>query len=502
MADNSPADVEDTSLDFSTLIFLSPVLGAALVIAFARRYRRRLSMSRRNAHASTTQTETPQRAPGIVMNMDDLEQSISAAHLNMHLQCQQPRLQHPPKTHETLQVLVASEELSVDWTHFLGRGSVGAVYRGSWHGTPVAVKMLAGRAKSASLQMPPEGSHGSLGMSMSASAGVTVDTELGRLVLRDEAALLAQLRHPSICSFFGMLHFDDGAEAIVLEYLGGGTLHAVLHRTTTTGAGGRASGGSNLPTALACRIARETASGLAFLHTRGYVHRDIKSTNVLLDDQCHAKVADFGMATLCRSTGNAGGAGGAADGNVSTASSGQSGPAGTLRWMAPEVALAIDVDLPGTSNENGDGIRSCPQPPMHCEKIAPVGPASDVYSFGVLLWEILHEQLPFPDVSAYDAMRLAVRGERPSLRLAGERTRFAPVITTCWDHSPACRPAMAAVVQSLIDVIDAMGAETSAPLDEEGMANVVNLGGAHVRCYTQPTTSAAEPTIGGNHGEQ
>ena len=481
MADNSPADVEDTSLDFSTLIFLSPVLGAALVIAFARRYRRRLSTSRRNAHASTTQTETPERAPDIVMNMDDLEQR-SAPHISTCICSVNSR---DCGTHRRLMKRCRSllpvrssrllDSLPRPWQR---RRRLSGLL--AWD--PRRRQMLAGRAKSASLQIP-EGSHGSLGASMSASAGVTVDTELGRLVLRDEAALLAQLRHPSICSFFGMLHFDDGAEAIVLEYLGGGTLHAVLHRTTTAGAGGRASGGSNLPTALACRIARETASGLAFLHTRGYVHRDIKSTNVLLDDQCHAKVADFGMATLCRSTSNAGGAGGAADGNVSTASSGQSGPAGTLRWMAPEVALAIDVNLPGTSNENGDGIRSCPQPPMHCEKIAPVGPASDVYSFGVLLWEILHEQLPFPDVSAYDAMRLAVRGERPSLRLAGERTRFAPVITTCWDHSPACRPAMAAVVQSLIDVIDAMGAETSAPLDEEGMANVVNLRGAHVRCY-------------------
>ena len=132
--------------------------------------------------------------------------------------------------------------------------------------------------------------------------------------------MLSQLRHPCICSLFGALvlggdsaggGFGGEGEALILEYLSGGSLWMLLHGGASHHAGspydGLALSGLSLcettsgtststpdqhsqrparkpqlSTALACRIVRETASGLAFLHQNGYMHRDIKSTNILL----------------------------------------------------------------------------------------------------------------------------------------------------------------------------------------------------------------------------
>ena len=100
----------------------------------------------------------------------------------------------------------------------------------------------------------------------------------------------------------------------------------------------------------------QVATGLAYLHQHRVIHRDIKAPNVLLDEQQHAKVADFGIATHARS------------GREHTAET------GSYRMMAPEVITHQPYD----------------------EKC-------DVYSYGVLLWEITHQQLPFTGLTPLQA---------------------------------------------------------------------------------------------------
>ena len=56
--------------------------------------------------------------------------------------------------------------------------------------------------------------------------------------------------------------------------------------------------GEPLRAGLAARIAAEVATGISFLHGNGVMHRDVKPSNVLLDKEYHAKVADFGLARL------------------------------------------------------------------------------------------------------------------------------------------------------------------------------------------------------------
>lgn len=217
------------------------------------------------------------------------------------------------------------EVLHIDWSARLGSGAMGDVHRGTWLGTAVAVKVVKDRwlQKTAT----GAGEHDVGGGGRASGRASAHDQSEGRgLVysLRKEAKLLAQLRHPCICSVFGTLQLTGGHEAIVLEYMSGGTLADLLyhhHRdhsardgmkaSRTNGKEGEAAAARTLTrgaslaavsTAISCRISRETASGLAYLHGHGCMHRDVKSSNVLLDERLHAKVAEGASHTQCPRT--------------------------------------------------------------------------------------------------------------------------------------------------------------------------------------------------------
>ena len=124
---------------------------------------------------------------------------------------------------------------------------------------------------------------------------------------RREARVAAGLENPSLV---GMLDYSDETERpyIVMEYVAGGTLADRI-------AAGEA--GEVDPQ----RLARQLLSALAAIHAAGVVHRDVKPSNILLDDAGHAQLTDFGIAqpedaTQLTATGEV---------------------IGTLKYMAPEV---------------------------------------------------------------------------------------------------------------------------------------------------------------------
>jgi eukaryotic-like serine/threonine-protein kinase len=152
-----------------------------------------------------------------------------------------------------------------------------------------------------------------------------------------EAQTVAALSHPNICRLFD--YGDaDGRPYIVFEYLPGGTLEE------------RLSPGQPLADAATARVAAELAAALAHAHARGVLHRDVKPSNVLFDEEGNAKLADFGIARL---------------GDASTLT--EAGTVmGTAAYISPEQARA-----------------------------EPVTAASDVYGFGVVLYLLLTGRLPF-----------------------------------------------------------------------------------------------------------
>jgi len=192
---------------------------------------------------------------------------------------------------------------------------------------------------------------------------------------------------------------------MVLEYMTGGSLHDLLHN-----AGDKAP----IDVGLLTRIVAEVASGVAYLHANGVMHRDVKSANVLLDDSRHAKVTDFGISTRF----------GRSDYTAET---------GTYRQMAPEVILHKPYD------------QKC-----------------DVYSYGVLLWEVLHRQVPFQGLAPLQAaFAVAMEHRRPTISLEGDLAVYRPLIEACWDADPNKRPDMEQVVRGTVECAAAIEAQSA-----------------------------------------
>ncbi|KAF2574845.1 hypothetical protein F2Q70_00001525 [Brassica cretica] len=137
--------------------------------------------------------------------------------------------------------------------------------------------------------------------------------------LGQEIAVLSRLRHPNIVQYYGSETVDDKLY-IYLEYVSGGSIYKLLQEYGQFGENAIRN------------YTQQILSGLAYLHAKNTVHRDIKGANILVDPHGRVKVADFGMAKHI------------------TAQSGPLSFKGSPYWMAPEVIqnssgsnLAVDI---------------------------------------------------------------------------------------------------------------------------------------------------------------
>ncbi|KAF3431918.1 hypothetical protein FNV43_RR26654 [Rhamnella rubrinervis] len=104
---------------------------------------------------------------------------------------------------------------------------------------------------------------------------------------RNEVEILTRLRHKNLVSLYGCTSRHSRELLLVYEYIPKGTVADHLH-------GDRAQPGS-LPWSIRMSIAIETATALTYLHASDIVHRDVKTNNILLDNNFSVKVADFGL---------------------------------------------------------------------------------------------------------------------------------------------------------------------------------------------------------------
>ncbi|KAF5815675.1 putative protein kinase RLK-Pelle-CrRLK1L-1 family [Helianthus annuus] len=116
--------------------------------------------------------------------------------------------------------------------------------------------------------------------------------EQGASEFRAEVMMLSRLRHCNLVSLIG--YCNEGKEmALVYEYMKKGTLYDHLHKK-----------GTPLTWSQRLKICIGASRGLDYLHTgtgtvHGVIHRDVKSSNILLDRNYAAKISDFGLAKVC-----------------------------------------------------------------------------------------------------------------------------------------------------------------------------------------------------------
>ena len=200
-----------------------------------------------------------------------------------------------------------------------------------------------------------------------------------------EVEIMSKIFNPHVALFMGVCMIPQGIR-IVSELLCC-TVESMLNETTKY-------------TALSERLrwAKEMAIGVAWLHGNSppLIHRDLKTSNLLADENGKVKVCDFGLSEFKSS----------ADG----ATSGR--PIGTPLYMAPEVMTG------GSITE-----------------------AVDVYSMGLLIWEMITRKPVFSNHSNYPVFRKAVceLRERPPIP-PGLLPELEQLMKDCWEHEYSKRP--------------------------------------------------------------
>lgn len=268
----------------------------------------------------------------------------------------------------------------------LGSGGFGEVYKGVLEdGTVVAIK--------------------------SAKVGNIKSTEQ----VLNEVRILSQVNHKNLVKLLGCC-VEAEQPLMIYEYISNGTLHDHLHGKYST----------SLDWKTRLKIALGTAEALAYLHSAAYTpiyHRDVKSTNILLDDDFNSKVSDFGLSRLaCPGLSH-----------ISTCAQ------GTLGYLDPEYYRNYQLT-----------------------------DKSDVYSFGVVLLEILTSAKAI-DFSRYDddvnlAIYVSQKAnsglimevvdkkllvEKPSVEMMSSIKAFSELALACLKEKKVERPSMTRIVQEL-----------------------------------------------------
>uniref|UniRef100_UPI0037E94FB5 receptor-interacting serine/threonine-protein kinase 3-like n=1 Tax=Semicossyphus pulcher TaxID=241346 RepID=UPI0037E94FB5 len=217
-------------------------------------------------------------------------------------------------------------------------------------------------------------------------------------LLPEERALFEEANHmeKASCEFvlrvYG-IYQGCPKQGIVMEFMGRGSVQSLLE-----GLGGPP------PWPLVFRLAHQVALGMNFLHSRNLMHHDLKPSNVLLNDDLNAKLADFG---LCRVSTSAPNRNGETTGGIG----------GSYKFMPPE---AFEVSY--------EPVR-----------------AFDSYSYGVLLWSIVTGKEPYPAAN-YSLVALKIPlGDRPLLQWIDQGKaeglkELTDLMRSCWDADPSKRP--------------------------------------------------------------
>eukprot|EP00171_Calliarthron_tuberculosum_P013244 IDg13244t1 len=265
------------------------------------------------------------------------------------------------------------ERSSITLGKTIGHSSFGTVCEGRLNGTRVAVKTIKREA--------------------GAAAQTDYDT------IAKEAEFNCRLRHPNIVLFMG-ISLQPAEVCIVTELMARGNVRDLL----VPGASGKT---VKLDLSLRMQWALDTAQGMAYLHSLNppMIHRDLKTTNLLVDRGMNVKICDFGLSRF------------QAEDKIMTA-------VGTVQFAAPEVL----------------------KHERYSEKV-------DLFSFGTVLWELYTRAPVFDRQPQLQVYKAVIDGAMPSVDNACDQN-YRTLMQDCWSQDPKKRPTFQDAITRLSELVD------------------------------------------------
>ncbi|NXV28544.1 MOS kinase, partial [Rissa tridactyla] len=285
---------------------------------------------------------------------------------------------------------------SIDWDQLcllqpLGSGGFGSVYKATYHGATVAVKQVKKSSKNR----------------LASRQSFWAELNVARLQHNNVVRVVAA----STCAPAS----QNSLGTIIMEYVGNITLHHVIYGTGDVWRQGEDDEGGCGRKALSMEeavcYACDIMTGLAFLHSLGIVHLDLKPANIFITEQGVCKIGDFGCSQKLE------------EGLSQSPHVCQQG--GTYTHRAPELL-------------KGERVTA----------------KADIYSFAITLWQIVMREQPYQGERQYVLYAVVAYNLRPSLAAAvfhespvGQRLQG--IISCCWNAKVEERLSAAQLLPSL-----------------------------------------------------
>ncbi|XP_035613438.1 serine/threonine-protein kinase TNNI3K isoform X1 [Oncorhynchus keta] len=290
----------------------------------------------------------------------------------------------------------------LEFNEIIGSGSFGKVYRGKCKNKVVAIKRYRANTYCSKSDVD---------------------------MFCREVSILCRLNHPCVIQFVGACLDDPSQFAIATQYVSGGSLFSLLHEQKRI---------IDLQSKLI--IAIDVAKGMEYLHnlTQPIIHRDLNSHNILLYEDGHAVVADFGESRFL----------------LSEVVDNMTKQPGNLRWMAPEI------------------FTQCTRYTVK----------ADMFSYALCLWELLTGEIPFAHLKpAAAAADMAYHHIRPPIGYSIPKP-ISAMLMRGWNVCPEDRPEFSEVLATLeeclcnVELMSPASSNSSGSLSPSGSSDCLARG--------------------------
>jgi len=207
----------------------------------------------------------------------------------------------------------------------------------------------------------------------------------------EEASTMSKIQHPNIVKFIGACTTPPNF-CFVAAYSHKGNLFELIKRNADI-----------IDQSTVINIALGIATGIKYLYDLNptVLHRDLKSANIMLDENLNAQIWPYGFTI------------------ISSRVNESLNYVGTVQWVAPEIIEGSQFN----------------------EK-------AEVYSFAIILWELITKSAPYPGVQPKDLAAQIIDGLRPEIPENCDPV-IRELLVKCWDKDPFERPALYQVIAKL-----------------------------------------------------